>query len=125
MDRKKGKLTTNYNFGFYRLGEFEVYTTDCNCGNNSTVGVVDEVHKENNFELHVYPNPATEFITIKTNVTEKTNLQIYDLHGKLWLNKVITASATTISTSQLLVGTYIAVVEHSKKQMIKKFVKIK
>ena len=116
---------TNYNFGFYRLGEFEVYTTDCNCGNNSTVGVVDEVHKENNFELHVYPNPATEFITIKTNVTEKTNLQIYDLHGKLWLNKVITASVSTISTSQLPVGTYIAVVEHSKKQMIKKFVKIK
>jgi hypothetical protein len=115
---------TNYNFGYYRLGEFEVYTSDCNCGNNTTVGL-NEAYNENNFDINVYPNPATEFVTIKTNLIEKTTIQIYDLHGKLWLNKPIIASVSTISTSQLPVGTYIAVVENSKQQMTKKFVKIK
>ncbi len=114
---------TNYNAGYYRLGEFEVFTTDCNCGNNATVGI--NSNTETGFELNLYPNPASEFITVKTNVREKASLQIYDLQGKLWLDKTISTGITTISTSELPVGTYIAVIADSKKRITKRFVKIK
>jgi hypothetical protein len=61
-----------------------------------------------NLSISVHPNPATEFIILKTDVGLLDNLSysIYDIQGKLLDNKKVENSETTISVSEFSKSIY-------------------
>tara|TARA_B110000037_G_C16889237_1_gene411449 strand:- start:56 stop:532 length:477 start_codon:yes stop_codon:yes gene_type:complete len=54
-----------------------------------------------NLELSVYPNPTTDYLTLKVDDNSNLNYQVYDLQGKVIENKKVTANNTTISMEAL------------------------
>ncbi len=77
---------------------------------NLLIGI-EELSKNNN-NISVYPNPATDFITIdwNSNVNIK-ELSIYNISGKLVLRKRIETKANNIRAikSELSKGNYIII----------------
>ena len=112
---------TNYNVGYYRLAEFEVFTSDCNC---SAPSIIDET-TTNKSVVTIFPNPANNTLNIQTNINRKHSIQIYDLKGKLWLAQSSTTLNSSIEIVQLPVGVYFAVLTDDKDKVVKKFIKMK
>ena len=54
----------------------------------------------------IYPNPATEFITIE-NVAVSSTVQIYDMTGRMILNEIVTSSQIQLDINTLDQGNYI------------------
>jgi hypothetical protein len=54
-----------------------------------------------NLGLSVYPNPTTNYLTLKVDDNSNLNYQVYDLQGKVIENKKVTANSTTISMEAL------------------------
>lgn len=63
---------------------------------------VDEVVQN---KWSVYPNPFKEAFTID-GVTKGSEIHLYDIHGKLLIQKVAHGEITTVSTVDLLPGCY-------------------
>lgn len=59
----------------------------------------------NNTQTKIYPNPAKDFINIETN--ENSKLQIFDMQGRLVINKDLTKEANQINVQNLQQGTYL------------------
>ena len=51
----------NYNVGYYRLGEFEVYVSDCNCSAPITSIIDTPASSTGSF---IYPNPSSGFVQV-------------------------------------------------------------
>ncbi len=70
----------------------------------ATVGINESAAKTN---IEIYPNPCTEFVTIKieNNLLQKS-FSIYDQLGRLILNDKLTAASTSINVRSLPVGIY-------------------
>ena len=112
----------------YTIGQM-VYTT--NTGSNGSVshGVqqpyeisevtgVDEA-KEIVLQCFASPNPATEFIKLKVDVSTKFDIKsmsfhLYDLNGKLIETKKLVESETSIDMSALVPATYFLNVVNEK-----------
>ena len=78
--------------------------------------------KDTNTEtLQIYPNPATNTLTI-TNIGNHKNAIIYDLQGKIISNIKIAAYSKNvkIDTEKLLKGVYLLALGESKKIFVKK-----
>jgi hypothetical protein len=72
----------------------------------------------------VFPNPTTEFITIKPKENSLFNMRIYDVNGKLMMKKNEINTIETFLVSNLKSGIYLLVVDtkgnsYSQKIMIK------
>lgn len=81
-----------------------------------------------NFYCLVYPNPATDLLTLEIETTDNENLifQLYDLMGKLLLSERVTAIKTSISMANLAPSTYfLKVTDNQKVSKIFKVVKTK
>lgn len=65
-----------------------------------------ETETKKNYYLHVYPNPAKQFINIETNALEKQLIEVYNLTGKLVLNATF-EQKSNLDISSLPSGTYI------------------
>lgn len=89
------KVLSDYDFGF--VVKPIVY------------GAVDD--KQLNSTFDVYPNPATDQITVKFENPSNSNLEIYDQVGKLVYSQVITDELTNINFN-LQSGIYIAKVKN-------------
>ena len=82
---------------------------------NSTNGVMVHINvidqatgiqqHANNSQLSIYPNPNSGTFTIETNSTEKQNLMVFDVNGKLVLNQTINGK-TSIDAGALAEGVY-------------------
>lgn len=70
--------------------------------------------------LVVYPNPATDFINIKTNKLDIEKVFIFDLSGKL----IMTENSKTINISHLPSATYIISIKNSDGLKSFKFIKL-
>jgi hypothetical protein len=70
----------------------------------ATVGINESAAKTN---IEIYPNPCTEFVTIKieNNLLQKS-FSIYDQLGRLILNDKLTAASTSINVRSLPAGIY-------------------
>lgn len=66
------------------------------------------VRYEGNGETSIYPNPATSEVTI--TATEPSSMQIFDVYGRILLNKDIYDGQNTINLSELPTGIFIFVV---------------
>ena len=93
-------------FDFYTLvnqnRNFE--TSDYFIAKIGTAGVGIEKYNTTD-NVIVYPNPSSGNFTIETNTTDKQNLNLYDVNGKLVLSQTIQGT-TNINTSILAQGIY-------------------
>lgn len=64
-----------------------------------------------------YPNPASDLITIQGDVQDK-ELVVFDLTGKMLLQKQVNQSSTNLDVSTLSNGAYILSIGNTKKRII-------
>lgn len=118
----------------YSVGQL-VYTT--NTGTNGSVaqGVQQPYEistaagidvKNINLEHSVYPNPATDYLTLKVEEVELSTLkfQLFDMQGKLIKSSKLTSNITTIKLENLPASTYLLKVSDNQK-LVKTFKIIK
>jgi hypothetical protein len=77
-----------------------------------------------NLELSVYPNPTTDYLTLKVEKTKDLSYQLYDLQGKVIASKTVNGTSTNISLEGQPTATYyLNVVKNN--QTVKRFKVIK
>lgn len=70
-----------------------------------TVTALEEI---TNVDLKVYPNPASEFVTIHFNTLGKNPVySLFDLTGKLLERKTISTTETNVNLKSYASGTYL------------------
>lgn len=91
----RGLFTTDYPLNIY-VGENEIAA--------------------NNNEFKIYPNPADDFINISTNNNFKNaDVSLFDISGKLVLEKEIDSDNNKIDISDIISGTYIVKIKSGNK----------
>jgi hypothetical protein len=72
-----------------------------------------------NLLVTAYPNPTTDFLTLRIDEFELSNLhfQLYDMNGKLLENKKVTGNETSIVMSKLVPATYFVKVTEGNKEV--------
>ena len=68
--------------------------------------LLSTTNPELNPEIVIYPNPTTHFVKISAPENQKFNVLLFDVSGKLLLEKKCTANEN-IDVSSLAVGSYI------------------
>tara|TARA_B100000809_G_scaffold266457_1_gene329268 strand:- start:2960 stop:3436 length:477 start_codon:yes stop_codon:yes gene_type:complete len=77
-----------------------------------------------NLKMSVYPNPTTNYLTLKVDLTKNLSYHLFDMQGKVIENKKVTASNTSIKMEGLPKATYfLKVIEEN--QAVKTFKIIK
>ena len=109
-----------------------VYFTDANTGyavgnygtilktTNAGVAGINENMIKSKVEVFIYPNPATNTLNI-TGITGKASIKMYDMLGKLVMQKE-TEGNTTLDTSTLPQGIYIIETESNEGKAVNKVV---
>jgi hypothetical protein len=69
-------------------------------------------------EIIIYPNPAKDFIRIKTDITEAAWYNIYNISGQLILSGNINGPYPRIKLPQLPAGLYVFQLENKAPQLI-------
>lgn len=65
--------------------------------------------------ISVYPNPATEYITLRVNHPENASMKMYNFNGKLILEKNLQKEISTFPVQNLQKGSYLIRVDNNKK----------
>jgi hypothetical protein len=101
----------------YTIGQI-VYTTNANSNGSVAQGVQQpyeisvitaiEDAKDINLIFSVYPNPTTDFLTLKIENYELENLSywLYSVNGNLIETKKVLSAETQISMTNQISGTY-------------------
>ena len=121
----------------YTVGQVVYTTHEGTNGNSISQGVQQPYElsvvtgipeaKGINIEVSAYPNPATNYLTVKVTNYETANLQyqVFDLNGKLLLTIHATGQETQIQTSELVPANYFVKVFDNKKEIkVFKIIKI-
>lgn len=115
----------------YSVGQ-AVYSTST--GSNGSVSqgvqqpyeiiVLTGLEEANGIKLNLtaYPNPTTDFLTLKVDVSTQLNIntmsyQLFDLSGKLLENKNLTSNETSIDMKNLVPATYFLKVTDKNKEV--------
>lgn len=105
-----------------------VLTDDCGADTTCTtitvtlppVSISDDLKIEG---LNIYPNPAKDFVIIKTKSVNIMDVQLYDLQGQLLLDdKNVPTAEYKIARGDLAKGAYFIRITSGGKQMIKQVV---
>ncbi|MBN8702099.1 MAG: T9SS type A sorting domain-containing protein [Bacteroidetes bacterium] len=80
-------------------------------------------NEESTTSVAVYPNPTTEYVTIKGENTENTTATIYNYSGVAVKTISIAERETTVSVSELPAGMYFVEVVSNGNKEIKKLIK--
>ncbi|MBL4669886.1 MAG: T9SS type A sorting domain-containing protein [Flavobacteriales bacterium] len=71
---------------------------------------------QTDFEMNVYPNPTSNFITIKVKeLKEKTSFSIYTVEGKMILSNSLTLLETKLNVVTFAKGNYFLKITQDKK----------
>jgi hypothetical protein len=129
-----GEATGTGGTASYSVGQV-VYTT--NTGTNGSVAqgvqqpyeistTVGINETSVNLELSVYPNPTTNYLTLKVDNFELStlNFQLMDMQGKIIENKKVNSKSTNISLEGQPAATYFISITKNN-QLIKTFKIIK
>ena len=113
----------------YTIGQ-TVYTTNQGTGGNIVaqgvqqpfeISVVTGIPEAKGISLNIlaYPNPTTDYLTVKVENYETTNLQyqVFDINGKLLQIVKATGNETLITTSNLVPANYFVKVLDNKKEI--------
>jgi hypothetical protein len=92
-----------------------------------SVSIVNEL-KDIDFSITVFPNPATDYLTLKIKGGKDVQTQyiasLYDINGMLLLNKKFEGNETTISMGNLIPAIYfLKVTDNNKELKIFKIIK--
>jgi hypothetical protein len=127
-----GEATGSGGTARYSVGQV-VYTTATGTNGSLAQGVQQPYEisvtlgiKETsiNLELSVYPNPTTDYLTLKVDDFETLNFQLIDLLGKVIENKKISSKTTSINVKILPKALYFLNVTKNNK-VVKSFKIIK
>jgi hypothetical protein len=88
---------------------------------STTVGIKETAIT---LELSVYPNPTTDYLTLKVEDNTELNYQLYDLQGKVIENKKVSSTRTSINVENLPNAIYFLNVVKNN-QVVKTFKVIK
>lgn len=83
-------------------------------GHGSTLGF--DMQKRNS-EYLIFPNPATDYVNIKSAKRESLNCTIYTLSGKRILNKTLNEYQEKISVRNIIPGIYILEINNHRYKM--------
>ena len=89
-------------------------------GSKMPSGITDA--EINAIGLSLYPNPATDVLTIQTSGSKETAVEIYNLNGKLLITEVIAGTAG-IDVSGLPAGFYLIKAKTAEHIEVGKFIK--
>jgi hypothetical protein len=116
-----GQVVYNTNTGTtgtVTQGVQQPYEISVSSGIEETQGII--------LSCSAFPNPTTDFLTLKAENYDKENLsyQLYDTDGKLLENKKIEGDETSIDMSSLSPATYfLKVIDNNKEVKIFKIIK--
>ena len=116
---------TGINYTATANGDYAVVVTVGNCSDTSacvnvnTVGVNDHNNLTDN--ITIYPNPATNKLTIENENLKINSTLIVNISGKIV--KEITTNTDTIDVSNLIKGIYFLQIQTDNGSVIKKFIK--
>lgn len=68
-----------FKFQFENDNGNNIYLDDINMYSSSMVGL--EENNDNNFELRIYPNPATDFLNVRLNMAEQSEINVVLLNA--------------------------------------------
>ena len=113
----------------YTVGQV-VYTTNVGTNGNSVAEGIQQPYeisvltsipeaKDISLNVTVYPNPTTDYLTVKVENYETTNLQymVFDINGKLLQKVKATGTETKIETNNLVPANYFVKVLDNKKEI--------
>lgn len=109
---------TNYNIGFYRLAEFEVYTTDCQCSLPTATNISS--HEDEDDDISVHPNPTQTIVTVHTNTENEKTISLYNIEGRTLFTKITVERDIAIHTEKLPAGIYYIIINSKNKSTTKK-----
>ena len=112
-----GSMYSQESIALTSLSPFSVH-------DNKTNTAVKEIN--NDLTFTVYPNPATDNITIQntSTSTEQGKMEIYNSNGQLIMNYDLTNSTSSYSVKDLISGTYYIKFYNNKMNSIKSFIKM-
>jgi hypothetical protein len=91
------------------------------------ISILTSVDETNSISLQfaAYPNPATDYLILRIDGELKTefSVSLYDVNGRLLLNKKIEGNETKILMSKLMRATYFLKVEQKKDALTQQEVK--
>jgi len=120
FDNLWGNTDLYYNKGYLFLNEYMGQTTIFGSPTNiSGIQAVGSLQSEGN----VYPNPTSNYFTVKTNTKNESTVRIYDLNGKLIYMADVFGEKITLDISALLNGFYFVSVLAEGKETKSKLVK--
>ncbi|WCO02692.1 T9SS type A sorting domain-containing protein [Psychroserpens ponticola] len=76
-----------------------------------------------NESFKIFPNPASNWLSIKTNSGTNALAQVFDIDGKLLFEKQLTSEVTAIAVDQLASGVYLIHINIDGKTATKRFIK--
>ena len=99
-------------------GGISIYT------GRATPSSISENKNFNNNDFIIYPNPAKEFVRIEylSELNEISSITVYDLSGRLLLEKLHKDQHLLLNISNLSSGTYIIKSVNTKNTLIKKLI---
>lgn len=113
---------TEYSAGWYRLGEFEVYTNDCDC--ESPIVSIDAPEQKPT-SLATFPNPIQNILNYKVENGGSIHFDVFDLSGKRLRVFKNQPNEGSLELGNLPEGVYLLQVFDEKKWVAtKKFIKV-
>lgn len=116
---------TNASFTATANGDYAVIVTDGNCSDTSDCVSIETVGLENLSDLanaiSMYPNPATNVLTIQANDLQINTITVVSITGQTV--KSVNTATTTINVSDLVPGVYILQMQTDQGLVGKRFIK--
>jgi hypothetical protein len=113
----------------FSYGEVEDYNVNISGGVNREAGEVQEIEELVIADLQIFPNPASERLTIQRSSAEwmkGATLMVVDMQGKVWTREALMhqdgVSALELNTAQLPNGLYNLVIFSGSERVTKKVV---
>ena len=78
----------------------------------------------NNPEIHILPNPSSDFISVMFETNEKATYSVIDLSGKILMTKSSDEPETIFDIHELASGLYFIKVKSGNKEYTEKFLKV-
>ncbi len=107
--------------------EYIVEGTDGNgCKSSDSITIVvnmlTNVETFNTTSISIYPNPATDNVTVSFNESVSGTVSIVDLHGNVVATKSISGNTSNISTVDFASGVYVVKINSDKGVAVKQLV---
>ena len=71
----------------------------------------------------MFPNPAKDWLTIKTKLLNNASVKLYNTNGQLLIEKPLTLEITSIAIDDLSSGMYIISIHSDSVNGTKRFIK--